>query len=181
MFTQKEMPVTRENIPTKKDLARWPYLQKVDISEIDGNIELLIGTNASKIIEPWEIINSQGDGPYAVKTLVGWVINGPLRGGDSSASNDCQSVTTNRISVNKLEKLLISQYNHDFNEKASEEKLEMSFEDKRFLKIVNESISLSDGHYTLNLPCKKDDVIMPNNRHMTMQRLLSLKRKFKRN
>ncbi len=104
-----------------------------------------------------------------------------LRGGDSSASNDCQSATTNRISVNKLEKLLISQYNHDFNEKASEENLEMSFEDKRFLKIVNESISLSDGHYTLNLPCKKDDVIMPNNRHMTMQRLLSLKRKFKRN
>ncbi len=181
VFTQKEMPVTRENIPTKKDFTRWPYLQNVDIPEIDGNIELLIGTNASKIIEPWEIINSQGEGPYAVKTLVGWVINGPLRGGDSSESNDCQSATTNRISVKKLKKLLISQYNHDFNEKASDEKLEMSFEDKRFLKIVNESISLSDGHYTLNLPCRKDDVIMPNNRHVAMQRLLSLKRKFKRN
>ncbi len=85
VFIQKEMQVTRENIPTKKDLTRWPYLQKVDIPEIDVNIELLIGTNASMIIEPWEIINSQGEGPFAVKTLVGWVINGPLRGEDSSA------------------------------------------------------------------------------------------------
>lgn len=74
VFTQKEMPVTRENIPTKKDLARWPYLQKVDISEIDGNIELLIGTNASKIIEPWEIINSQGEGPIRSQDL-GWMGN----------------------------------------------------------------------------------------------------------
>ena len=51
-FTQKEMPVTADNIPSKQDLARWPYLQKVNIPEIDGNIELLIGMNASKIIEP---------------------------------------------------------------------------------------------------------------------------------
>ena len=58
------------NIPSKQDLARRPYLQKVNIPEIDGNIELLIGMNASKIMEPWEIINSQGEGPYAVKTLV---------------------------------------------------------------------------------------------------------------
>lgn len=180
VFTQKEMPVTMENIPTKKDLARWPYLQKVDFSEINGNIELLIGTNASKVIEPWEIVNSQGGGPYAVKTLVGWVVNGPLRGGKSSISCDSPSADINRISVANLEKLLISQYNHDFNEKASDEKREMSFDDKSFLKIANESISLLDGHYTLNLPFRKNDVIMPNNRHMAMQHLLSLKRKFKR-
>lgn len=71
VLTQKEIPVTRENIAKRKDLARSPYVQKVDILEIDGNIKLLIGTNASKIIEPWEIVNGQSEGPYAVKTLVG--------------------------------------------------------------------------------------------------------------
>ncbi|KAK0155426.1 hypothetical protein N1851_002228 [Merluccius polli] len=105
VFTQREMPVTADNIPSKQDLARWPYLQKVNIPEIDGNIELLIGMNASKIMEPWEIINSQGEGPYAVKTLVGWVVNGPLRGSESSIHNDCQSATINRISIANLEKL----------------------------------------------------------------------------
>ncbi|KAK0141927.1 hypothetical protein N1851_020398 [Merluccius polli] len=181
VFTQREMPVTADNIPSKQDLARWPYLQKVNIPEIDGNIELLIGMNASKIMEPWEIINSQGEGPYAVKTLVGWVVNGPLRGSESSIHNDCQSATINRISIANLEKLLINQYNHDVNEKASEEKREHSIEDKRFLEIASKSVSLFDGHYTLNLPFRKDDVLMPNNRHIAMQCLQSLKRKFKRN
>ena len=170
-----------DNIPSKQDLARWPYLQKVNIPEIDANIELLIGTNASKIMEPWEIINSQGEGPYAVKTLVGWVVNGPLRGSKSSIDNDCQSATVNRISIANLETLLVNQYNHDFNEKASEEKREHSIEDKRFLEIASKSVSLVDGHYTLNLPFRKDDVLIPNNRHIAMQRLQSLKRKFKRN
>ena len=158
-----------------------PDLKKVSIPEIDGNIELLIGMNASKIMEPWEIINSQGEGPYAVKTLVGWVVNGPLRGNESSIDNDCQSATVNRISIANLEKLLINQYNHDFNEKASEEKREHSIEDKRFLEIASKSVSLIDGHYTLNLPFRKDDVLMPNNHHIAMQRLQSLKRKLKRN
>ena len=136
-FTQKEMPVTADNIPSKQNLARWPYLQKVNIPEIDGNIELLIGMNASKIMEPWEIINSQGEGPYAVKTLVGRLVNGPLRGSKSSIDNDCQSAIVNRISIANLETLLVNQYIHDFNEKASEEKREHSIEDKRFLEIAS--------------------------------------------
>jgi hypothetical protein len=181
VFTQKEMPVTADNIPSKQDLARWPYLQKVNIPEIDGNIELLIGMNASKIMEPLEITKSQGEGPYAVKTLVGWVINGPLRGSKSSIDNDCQSATVNRISIANLETLLVNQYIHDFNEKASEEKREHSIEDKRFLEIASKSVSLVDGRYTLNLPFRKDDVLMPNNRLIAMQGLQSLKRKFKRN
>lgn len=180
VFTQKEMPVTTDNIPTKQDLARWPYLQKVNIPVIDSRIELLIGTNASKIIEPWEIINSQGEGPYAVRTLVGWVVNGPLRHGKSAVDNDCQSAAVNRISVANLERLLISHYNHDFNEKTSDERREPSIEDKRFLEIANNSVSLIDGHYTLNLPFRHDDVQLPNNRHIAMQRLQSLKRKLKR-
>lgn len=121
---------------------------------LSSKIELLIGANASKIMEPWEIINIQGDAPYAVKTLVGWVINGPLRGCGTNAYNDCYSATVNRIS----EKLLISQYNQDFSERASEEKRELSFENKRFLKIANESVSLINGHYNLNLPFSRDDM-----------------------
>ena len=31
-------------------------------------------------MEPWEVINSREDGPYAIRTLLRWVINGPLQG-----------------------------------------------------------------------------------------------------
>ena len=52
---------------------------------------------------------------------------------------------------------------------------------KRFLEIANNSASLIDGHYTLDLPFKDDDVKLPNNRPIALQRLQSLKRKLKKN
>lgn len=80
------------------------------------------------------------------------------------------------ISVASLEKLLISQYNQDFNENASEE---MSIEDKMFLKVANEAV-LKDGHYSLRLSFKRSEVLMPNNRQIAEQCLHSLKKKMKR-
>lgn len=72
------MPVSTDNIIKEDDLAQWPYLDGISIRHIQADVELLIGTNASKLLEPWEVIcNSQGIGPYAIRTLLGWVINGP--------------------------------------------------------------------------------------------------------
>lgn len=85
----------------------------------------------------------------------------------------------NRISVCKLEEMLSNQYNHDFNERSSEEK-GMSREDIRFLKIVDESAQLQDGHYSLKMPFRKDQLTLPNNLSMVKQRLLGLKGKFRK-
>ncbi|KAM7393992.1 hypothetical protein PAMP_020821 [Pampus punctatissimus] len=174
-FTQKEMPVTTSSIPKQNDLADWAYLSKVTIPSVNSKVELLIGTNAPNLLEPWEVINSQSGGPYAVKTLLGWVVNGPLR----STAGSGQSVTVNRISVVSLEKLLISQYNQDFNEAASEEKTEMSIEDKMFLKMANGAV-MKDGRYSLRLPFRRTEVLMPNNRKIAEQRLHSLEKKMKK-
>lgn len=155
------MPVTTYNIPRQSDLAQWVYLSEVKIPSIIAKVELLIGANAPTLIEPWEVVNSQSGGPYAARTLLGWFVNGPLRSGTGSA----RSVTVNRISVARLEELLISQYNQDFSEVASEERTEISIEDKVFLKMASEAV-LNDGHYNLKLPFRKADVCMPNNRQI---------------
>lgn len=70
-FTQETIPVSKNNIPTQRDIERWEYLKEIRIPELDADVELLTGTNAPKLMEPWEIINSKGNGPYAVKTLIG--------------------------------------------------------------------------------------------------------------
>ena len=132
VYTQKTMPVDTDSIPKTEELSRWPYLSEIQIPKIKAEVELLIGNNAPKAIEPWEIINSRENGPYAVKTLLGWVINGPLDDSVMTDSNGRQNVTVNRISVAKLEDLLVQQYNHDFNETLDDK--EMSMEDKRFIK-----------------------------------------------
>ena len=66
----------------------------------------------------------------------------------------------------RLGDLLIQQYNQDFPELSYEEKDEHSFEDKRFLQIMKESLRKIDDHYEIRLPFRKDDLCMPNNRQM---------------
>ncbi|XP_032387795.1 uncharacterized protein LOC116699370 [Etheostoma spectabile] len=176
------MPVSRLNIPRQEDVAKWSYLRKIKLHDVDADVDLLIGTDAAKVMEPWEVINSQGEGPYAVRTRVGWVINGPLRGGDSNGvKTGCSVVTTNRISVEHLEDMLIKQYNHDFNERTSEEQLEMSREEIKFMQTVSRTTELIAGHYFIDLPFRAKDPVLPNNRCVAEQRLQGLKRKFGRN
>ncbi|XP_034073841.1 uncharacterized protein LOC117547324 [Gymnodraco acuticeps] len=168
----------KHNIPLQEDLEKWPYLKDIKINEIASGI----GTNSPKVLEPWELINSQGEGPYAVKTLLGWVFYGPLKGSnDSRDANGHPVATVNRISMVHLEELLVKQYNHDFNENTSKETEEMSREDKQFLNIMNHSAKTTDGHYCLDLPFRQENPSMPNNRCVAEQRIQGLKRKFGKN
>ena len=68
VYTQKEMPVTKEDIPRQEYIDQWPYLEDVRLPQIDAGIRLLIGNNVPKAVEPWQVVNSQEDGPYAICT-----------------------------------------------------------------------------------------------------------------
>lgn len=107
----------------------------MDFNPIDAGIGLLIGVNAPKALEPWRV------GLYAVKTLLGGVINGPLSLSEDGDVWDAPTVQVNRISFGNLEELLIRQYNQDFEEQQYE-KTEMSVEDKQFMDIVSSSAIL---------------------------------------
>ena len=179
LYTQTEIPVTKEQIPTQVDVQEWSYLKEVKLPYIDADIGLLIGNDAAKFMEPWSVINSKGNGPYAVKTRLGWVVNGLLHEPTKSHKQPTH-IFSNRISIINLNDLMIQQFNYDFPEKGYEEKAEMSIEDKRFMQIMSNSTTMKDGHYQIDLPFKQNDIAMPNNRHLAEQRVMSLKRKFKK-
>lgn len=96
VYTQKKMPVSTQNMIKKEELAKWPYLDGVTIPRIQAEVELLIGTNASNLLEPWHVINSYGDGPYAIKTLLGWVVNGPRSKNSKEQSESGFPATTGK-------------------------------------------------------------------------------------
>lgn len=180
VLTQSKMPVTADSMVTPEDLAKWPYLSRVNIPSIKANVGLLIGTNAPKILEPWEVINSCGNGPYAIRTLLGGVVNGPLNGNSGTLETELSSALVNRISVCKLKKMLTNQYNHEFNEKTIEEK-EMSREDLKFLETMERSAVLQDGKYCFKLPFRNKEVYLPNNFAVARQRIQGLRKRFLNN
>ncbi|KAL7883475.1 hypothetical protein SRHO_G00011330 [Serrasalmus rhombeus] len=61
VFTHKNIPVKKENIPREAYIHKWSYLRGVRLPHIDAEVGLLIGANSSKAMEPWHIINSLED------------------------------------------------------------------------------------------------------------------------
>lgn len=182
VFSQKDIPVSKENIPTQEDVDKWPHLQGVRIPSINADVGLLIGTNVVKALEPQEVIRSVKDGPYAVRTALGWTVNGPLRENIRGRTNHgYPQIKMNRISVARLEELWTQQFKCDFPENAQGEQLEMSKEDQLFIDRVSKSTKLVNGHYSIGLPLKNKDVNMPNNRAVAEQRALNMKKKLQRN
>ncbi|XP_013856319.1 uncharacterized protein LOC106512198, partial [Austrofundulus limnaeus] len=157
VFTQKDMPVSTDNIISEEELSKWSYLKDINFPRIHAGVDLLVGTNASKLMEPWEVVNSQGEGPYAIRSHLGWVVNASAED-YNDFENGCPSVHVNRTTVDKIEELLISQYNYDFNEKSFTEQEEMSREEQKFLDIMDHSAQMESGHYKLKLPFKGEEL-----------------------
>ena len=55
VITQREMPVTAEDMVIPEDLAKWTYLSKIHLPSLKAK--------APKSLEPWEVINSCGNSP----------------------------------------------------------------------------------------------------------------------
>ena len=76
-FTKNELPVDCEEIATPSKIKKWRYLDQIakEICQDDTmSVSLLIGANCKAALEPKRFIPSEEDGPYAVKTEVGWCI-----------------------------------------------------------------------------------------------------------
>jgi len=78
LFTRPSLPVATESVANQQDVEKWRYLSEVKIPHIDADVGLLIGSDAPEILEPKQVIPSQNGGPYATRTTLGWVVNGPL-------------------------------------------------------------------------------------------------------
>lgn len=103
VYSQKDIPVTKDNIQYN---IGWPHVKEERIPTIQAEVGLLIGANVPKAMDPLQVVNSVDSGPYAVRTILGWTVNGPLRGGsDIVETNTLTGIVANRISVAKLEEL----------------------------------------------------------------------------
>ena len=79
VFSTTELPVSKNSIPQQEDVSKYPYLKGIQRPKIDTPIGLLIGNDVPKALEPKQVIIANIDkGPYAVKTIFGWTLNGPL-------------------------------------------------------------------------------------------------------
>ena len=173
VYSKNTLPIPEANIATLSDISHFPHLQGIDLPNVScDEVMLLIGQDCPVALTPRTIIAGGKDEPYAVRTSLGWTLNGPIKSGTSSKviSNFVNAGVTLSEQIEKFWKV-------DSAELYSEEKA-MSVSDNNVLKMWESSAVHIDDHYEMPIPFKKIDLRLPDNKGLAIARLDSLKRKF---
>ena len=173
LFSTPKLPVSEESIPKQSDVDKFPYLKDIQIPKMDApDIGLLTGNDVPKALEPREVRQCEGQGPYATKTVFGWTINGPL--GRSSKS----SRTTNFVRAgNELNQQFERFCNLEFSDSVYDDNPGMSKDDQRAMRAMEGSIVLKDGHYQISLPWRNTPPTLLNNQSLAEHRSRLLRRR----
>ncbi|XP_068675732.1 uncharacterized protein [Montipora foliosa] len=165
VYSRSRLPIAVDAIADQQDVNRWLYLKGVTIPKIEAEIGLLIGSDVPQALQPREFRPSENGGPFATRTVLGWVLNGPLGriAPKSSIANFAQ-----------VEKTLDQQFrdycNLEFNDTVYETKM-MSQNDRRALDIMEKTVKLENGHYEIALSWKTYSPNLQNNRTIAERRL----------
>ena len=189
-FSEKEIPVDSCEIATARKCKKWDYHEKIS-KELGDNedisVDLLIGANCLEALEPVEVIPRQNDGPYAIRTAVGWCVVGLIKAQCHNAVS-CNQIAVIKADSGKMaehyfeiekgcedigvNETLQKMYTIDFNEPCLEDAdpvtkgLKKIYDDKRFLKIMQKEISNIGKHHQLPLPLRNKNMSLPNNQNM---------------
>ena len=137
---------------------------------------LLIGSDAPDALQPRKIRQSQDGGPFATRTALGWIVNGPL------GRETTEVPTANFVQAHhSLERQFEDYCNREFNDDKYDAKPAMSRNDQRAMEIMEQSAMLKNGHYEIALPWRKYPPNLPHNRIQAQQRLQLLKKRLLKN
>ena len=164
-------------------MKKWNYLEEI-ANEIcpntDISVGLFIGANCAEALESKEVISSRESSPYAVKTIFDWCVVRPI----FCTSKNGDKVSCSRVSVEeagsqnlgKYQFRVINEvkdtgikdmpskiYHADFSESVQPRKLDkmlnlsdgLSWEDQKFLRLMEKEVAKEKGRYQLPLPFRK--------------------------
>ena len=197
LYSRASIPFRRNQIPTPEVAKELPHLTKIADKlhpyQSGTDVGILIGCNCPRAIKPRKVVLGKGDDPYAVKTLLGWGIIGPITSQQERQEDeeDAEPTMCHRIvswDLSFIPKVQLKEeisphavkkmFEMDFSEKNSSHEA-LSQEDRKFLAIVEDGIRhCEDGHYEMPLPLRVPAPSLPNNREVALRRLIQLKRRF---
>ena len=157
VWSVKQLLISTRSVAVYADIRDLAYLSDLEILEIDAkDVMLLIGTDSPGAHIPLQVRSGDSFQPCAVRTLLGWVVRGPLT---------CSKETRKQyahINFSESKDVLLQQqlermWTTDFSESIRDDKSSMSVEDKKAWRDI--------------------DCTLPNNITIAHARLDHLKRK----
>ena len=165
-------------LPEEIDVKQYPHLQDIEFPSVDiKRVSILVGSNIpyAHIQKEVRVPEDKKKGLYGCRYALGWCVSGPY-------DVKCRrGVAANFVSLGRKPDDLIERFWNleDYGAVKSGEK-PLSVEDKRALKIIEDTTCLIDGHYEVGLLWKDDEPRLPNNRDMANQRSESLRHRLRK-
>ena len=179
VYARDSLPIDPRNRVTMSEAARWSHLKGLPLhhAHID-EVMLLIGQDYPDALVPLATVPGGKGEPYAVRTRLGWTVNGPMDTGKMQGEQQVFFAQGERYEqlnqqIKRFWKLESSGIYDD--SKA------MSVQDEMVTTRWERTATYDDGHYTLPIPLRHEDPQLPDSKQMAELRLRSLRKKLERN
>lgn len=155
-------------IPTDS-VFKYPHLRDLPLVTGVEGVHILIGQDNSEALVPMAVRKGKSGEPFAVETLFGWVVNGPLSFGRVN-----HGVISNFVETLSIQEGLDRLWDLEIHGLQNESR-SLSVQDRKVLDLWDKELKVVNGHYELPIPWKPN-VSVPNNHVVAVSRLNSLKK-----
>ena len=180
ILVQDKLVDVASSIPTDDMVSVFSHLQDLTFLQLETiSVELLLGQNVRNAFRVSEMRYGCDDESFGLHTALGWT----LRGVDHFARD---FFVSDNVSVNFIKEMVPNEdscqqvlniFDHEFWDVDVPQVPCMSRDDKRALKIMEESAVKVDKHLKIALPWSEGKPDLPLNRDMAEKRLNGLKKR----
>jgi hypothetical protein len=163
-------------LPESVDVSGCPHLRDISFPSVDvPRVSILVGSNVPKAHVQKEVRFPEDDenGLFGYRYALGWSLCGPT-GVETEQQTFLNNVSLDKNLDSELEKFWKLE---DTGTSTRWEKESFSEEDRRAVKIIQETTKLVDGHYEVGLLWRDEQPHLPDNRRLAEKRLDLLKRR----
>ena len=180
VYTRPCLPINPENVACQADVSGLPHLEGVKLPlAAPKQVKLLIGQDNPDLLVPMNVIRGERGQPWASQTMFGWTLNGPVKAKVKGRKEN--TVTANFVNVNNDQLMgAVEKFWKIDGAGLYDDDLGLSTNDKKVLKMWDDTSLKVNGHYEIKIPFKNEDEKLPHNRAMAEKRFKQLEQKLEK-
>ena len=153
VYALDKFPSLLYSIATPEEVGRWDHLKDITVPNLrNTDVTMLIGQDVPHAIAPLEVRLGKDYEPYAIRTYLGWVINGPVSGTSDDDSALCNFTHASVEPDNSLRSQMEASWKLDCASELCADEPQMSLEKRHELDIWDHSVTVVKGHYQMDTP-----------------------------
>ena len=180
VYSRTDLHLSPDNLVSQEEVEQWPHLRDLPLHYATvEEVTLLIGQDCPEALIPLTTVSGARGEPYAVRTHLGWTVNGPVSRRKKTPLSCHNALGESRERLAQLHEK-VDRFCRLESTGVFEQEKGMSASDRAVLARWKGEVTYEDGHYTLPIPFKEAQPRLPDNLEMAKRRLVSLARKLRR-